>query len=74
MTRNVMRANGAARSRRSASLVLAILALIVVRLGSPSRGVREAARMPHPAMRRGAAGSGGRWDPVAGAGRDLLVS
>jgi hypothetical protein len=50
MTRHVMRAHGAARSRRSASLVLAILALILVGLAVPAAGSAKQLECPHPAI------------------------
>ncbi len=48
MTRHVMRASGAARSRRSAPLVLAILVLIVVGLAVPAAGSAKQLECPHP--------------------------
>jgi hypothetical protein len=50
MTRHVMRASGAARSRRSASLVLAILALIVIGLAVPAAGSAKQLECNHPAI------------------------
>jgi hypothetical protein len=48
MTRYVTRASDEARSRRTASLVLAMLALIVVGLAVPAAGSAKQLECPHP--------------------------